>query len=135
MDTSSREQVREFYNAVYTSSDGVPINSTAVTASCFPGTNSPAFVSATLRRINWFRALAGIPAAVTFDADECAKDQAAALMMCGQRRAAACRRVGRGGIVSVQTEPMPWPIPILALGNDGPDAITAYIWDFGPEQL
>jgi len=70
VDTSSREQVREFYRAVYTSSDGVPNNSTAVTAACIPGTNSPLFASVTLRRINWFRALAGIPAALTFDAGE-----------------------------------------------------------------
>ena len=81
VDTRSREQVREFYNAVYAASDGVPINSTSVTASCIPGTNSPAFVNVTLRRINWFRAMAGVPAVVTFDAGESAKAQAAAIMM------------------------------------------------------
>ncbi len=81
VDTSSREQVRSFYNAVYTSSDGVPIGSTADITNCMPGTNSPAFQDAVLRRINWFRAMAGLPAAVTFDADESTQDQSAALMM------------------------------------------------------
>ena len=130
VDTSSREQVREFYNAVYTSSAGTPMNSTAVTASCFPGTNSPAFVDATLRRINWFRAMAGIPAAVTFDAGESAEDQAAAIMMSEH---GALQHTGDwtgwdcfssdGTNASAHSN--------LALGNDGPDAITAYILDNG----
>lgn len=130
VDTSSREQVREFYNAVYTSSDGTPINTTAITASCIPGTNSPTFASVTLRRLNWFRALAGLPAAVTFDAGESTKDQAAAVMMSEH---GALQHVGSwtgwdcfstdGTNASANSN--------LALGNDGPDAITAYIWDFG----
>jgi len=81
VDPSSREQTREFYNAVYSASAGVPMDSTAVTADCFPGTNAPAFGSATLLRINWFRAMAGLPAGVIFDADESTDDQAAAVMM------------------------------------------------------
>ena len=130
VDTGSREQVREFYNAVYTSSDGTPINSTAVTSNCIPGTNSPAFVNVTLRRINWFRALAGIPAAVTFDAGESTEDQAAALMMSEH---GALQHVGSwsgwdcfssdGTNASANSN--------LALGYDGPDAITGYILDNG----
>jgi hypothetical protein len=130
VDTSSREQVREFYNAVYTASDGTPIDSTAVTGSCYPGTNSPTFVNVTLRRINWFRAQAGMPAAVTFDSTESTKDQAAAVMMAEH---GALQHVGNwtgwncfstdGTNASANSN--------LALGNDGPDAITAYIWDFG----
>ena len=130
VDTSSREQVREFYNAVFTSSDGTPIDSTAVTASCFPGTNSPAFINVTLLRINWFRAQAGIPAAVTLDAAESTKDQAAAVMMSEH---GALQHVGDwtgwncfsspGTNASANSN--------LALGNDGPDAINAYIWDYG----
>src|SRR5688572_11895520 len=62
VNTDSREEVRSFYNAVYNSSDGVPMNSTADVATCTPGTNSTAFKEAVLRRINWFRAMGGIPA-------------------------------------------------------------------------
>lgn len=130
VDTSSGEQVREFYNAIYTSSTGTPIDSKAVTASCVPGTNSPAFVDATLRRINWYRALAGLPAAITFDATECTKDQAAAVMMSEH---GALQHTGSwagwdcfssaGTNASGNSN--------LALGNDGPDAITAYILDNG----
>jgi hypothetical protein len=128
--TTSREQAREFYNAVYTASTGVAIGSSAVTADCFPGANSPTFINATLLRINWFRAMAGLPAAVTFDTGESTDDQAAALMMSGQGE---LQHVGNwagwdcfsdeGTNASANSN--------LALGNDGPDAITSYVWDFG----
>ncbi len=130
VDTSSREQVREFYNTVYSSSTGTPMNSTAITTNCFPGTNSPAFASATLLRINWYRAMAGIPAGVIFDATESTKDQAAAVMMSEH---GALQHVGswtgwdcfssNGTNASANSN--------LALGNDGPDAVTAYILDNG----
>ena len=81
VDVSSREQVRSFYNAVYSASEGVPIDSTADVTNCIPGTNSTAFTDVVLRRVNWFRALAGIPASVTFDATNSAKAQQAALIM------------------------------------------------------
>jgi len=130
VNTSSREQVREFYNAIYTASFGTLIDSTANMADCFPGTNSTAFQEAVLLRINWFRAMAGLPAAVTFDSDENTEDQSGALMM------SANDQLQHTGI------PPTWSCfsidgtnaaanSNLALGYDGPDAITGYIWDFG----
>lgn len=132
VDTGSREQVREFYNAVYTASSGTPINSTAVTTSCFPGTNSPAFVNATLCRINWFRALAGLPAAVTFDAGESVKDQAAAVMMSANNQLQHVSTNNWQGWSCVSSDGTNASANSnLALGNDGPDAISAYILDNG----
>ncbi len=130
VDTSSREQVRSFYNAVYTSSDNTSIGTTADISNCIPGTNSTAFQQVVLRRINWFRAMAGLPAAITFDTGESAQDQSAALMM------SANTNLQHTGI------PPTWHCfstdgtnaaasSNLALGFDGPDAITGYIWDFG----
>ncbi len=130
VDTSSREQVRSFYNAVYASSSGVPINTSAFTSTCMPGTNSTAFQEAVLCRINWFRAMAGLPAAVTFNSGNNTKDQAGALMM------SANNQLKHAGI------PPTWSCfstdgtnaaanSNLALGYDGPDAITAYIQDYG----
>ena len=130
MDTTSREAVQSFYNAVYGAADSVPIGSTASTGSCVPGTNSPAFQSSELCRINWFRAMAGLPAAITFDSTENAEVQAAALMM------AANASVQHTGI------PPTWPCfsssgtnaaanANLALGSYGPAAITGYMWEFG----
>lgn len=130
VNTSSRQQVREFYNSVYTSSAGVPMNSSAVTASCIPGTNSTTFVDVTLRRINWFRALAGLPAVITFNAAESTKNQAAALMMSSKNGLQHSGSwVGWNCFSSDGTNAS--ANSNLALGNAGPDAITAYIWDFG----
>src|SRR6185503_15953664 len=46
VDVSSREQVRAFYNAVYSASEGVPMDTTADVTNCIPGTNSIAFSDA-----------------------------------------------------------------------------------------
>src|SRR5215470_20153098 len=81
VNTDSREQVRGFYNAVFTSSIGVPMNTTADVSACTPGTNATAFQEAVLRRINWYRAMAGVPASVTLNAAEGTNDQQAAVMM------------------------------------------------------
>ena len=130
VNADSREQVREFFNAIYLSSQGVPINSTAVTASCIPGTNSTGFQNATLRRINWLRAMGGVPAVITFDAGESTQDQAGALIMSANNTLAhigippswSCFTIAGTNAADHSN---------LALGSDGPDAITSYIWDFG----
>jgi hypothetical protein len=127
---NSREQVRQFYNAVYAASEGVPMDSSAISASCDAGTNSAAFLNAVLWRINWFRAMSGIPAAVTFSASETGYDQSAALMMSANNQLAhvvipanwSC--FSSSGANAAQNSN-------LALGVNGPDAITGYIWDYG----
>src|SRR6266576_222758 len=81
VNTDSREEVRSFYNAVYKSSDGVPMNTTANVATCAPGTNGALFKEAVLRRINWFRAMGGLPAAVTLNSGFNTNDQRAAVIM------------------------------------------------------
>ena len=130
VNNSSREQVREFYNAVYEASAGVPMGSTAITSECVPGTNAPAFLNATLLRINWFRTMAGVPAAVTFDAGEGAQDQAAAVMMSAQGELQhvgtwtnwVCYTVAGTNAAANSN---------LALGSAGGDAISQYMLDFG----
>lgn len=130
VDTSSREQVRSFYRAIYPASDNVPMNTSADVASCTAGTNAPAFQDAVVRRINWFRAMAGIPAAVTLLATNNFRDQFGAMLM------SANNTLQHTGI------PTTWTCfnvdgtnaaanSNLALGYAGPDAITGYINDFG----
>ena len=121
--------MRSFYNGVYTASSGVPINSTSDVTNCAPGTNSAAYQDAVVRRINWFRAAAGIPASIALDNGDSTNDQAAALMM------------SANGMLS-HFPPPTWTCYTssgahaasnsnIAIGNAGADAITAYIWDFG----
>jgi uncharacterized protein YkwD len=130
VDTASREQVREFYNGVYLGLAGVAMNSSAVTASCVPGTNAPAFLDTVQRRINWFRALAGLPAAVTFAATNSTQNQAAALLMSANN---TLQHVGIPSSWSCFTTAGTNAAANsnLALGNSGPDAISAYINDYG----
>ena len=130
VDTTSREQVREFYNAVYLASTGVPIASSAVTDQCLPGTNSPAFNDATLLRINWYRAMAGLASSVTFDAGESTKDQAAAVMM-AQHGALQHVGVWTNWDCFTTAATNASANSNLALGSDGPDAITQYMLDYG----
>jgi len=127
---TSREEVRQFYNAVYTASEGVSIDTSADTSNCVAGTNSALFQDAVLWRINWFRAMGGIPADVTFSASESAEDQSAALMMSANNQ-----------LLHMDVTPS-WSCfdstatnaagdSNLALGVDGADAITSYMWDYG----
>jgi hypothetical protein len=130
VNSNSREQVREFYNAIYPASEGVPMNSSAVIADCEPGTNSAAYLDATLLRINWFRAMGGVPASITFSASQNPEDQSAALIMSANNQLAhtgipetwSCFNTG-GTNAAANSD--------LAIGVTGPDAITGYIWDYG----
>jgi uncharacterized protein YkwD len=81
VDTGNRESVRLFYKSVYASSNDVPSGWNGSLAGCNAGETTAEFKAATLRRINWFRAMAGVPAAVQFDAGFNAKAQQAALLM------------------------------------------------------
>ena len=53
---------------------------------CNAGETSQRFRDAVLRRINYFRAMAGVPADITFDAEYNRKAQAAALVMSANDR-------------------------------------------------
>ena len=129
VDTKSREGVRSFYNAVYTASDGVPMNSSANTASCFAGTNSVDFRDAVVRRINFFRAMAGLPANITLTNTFNTNAQLAALIMSANNNLS-------------HTPPPTWNCfstsgsnaannSNLSLGTAGPDAVDGFITDPG----
>lgn len=126
---ASREEIRLFYNAVYKSSDGIPLNSTASVAACTPGTNGAAFLEAELRRINWLRAYAGVPANINFLATNNIRDQQAAVMM-SKNNALSHSPPGSwtcytsDGCTAANNSN-------LALGYNGPESIAGYMWDFG----
>ena len=128
VNTDSREEVRDFYNAIYPTSENVPMDSTADVAGCFPGANSTTFQQSVLRRINWFRAMAGEPATVVFNSIYNSNAQAVAVM------------ISSSGLLN-HNPPTNWPCyspagGAAAGGNqaggvNGADAITGYVWDFG----
>jgi hypothetical protein len=75
----TREASRTFFTTYYLAADQ-PIGWTGG-APCNEGTTLLTFQDAVLLRLNYFRAMAGVPAAVTFSALYSAKNQKAALMM------------------------------------------------------
>lgn len=127
MDPTNREDVRRLFYAVHQASEGVPIGWTGSIAGCDPGTVSADYLAATLTRINYFRAMAGVPSDVTFTPANNAEAQAAALIMSSQRALShdpppswTCwTQLGRDGAARSN----------LTLGNTGPSAIDALVRD------
>ena len=127
IDTSSRESVRVFYNTVHQASEGVPMDWTGNIDNCNPGTVSPAYLDAVSLRVNYFRAMAGVPSDVTVTPEHNAKAQAAALMMSANRSlshdpppAWSCwTQAGHDGAATSN----------LSFGNTGPTAISALMYD------
>jgi hypothetical protein len=87
VNTDSREEVRSFYNAIFPTSENIPQDSTADAGSCTPGHNSDAFQNAELLRINWYRAMAGMPANISLDPiDDWGSQQMAVITRAGTNR-------------------------------------------------
>lgn len=139
VDTSSREEVRQFYRSVYFASEDVAMGWTGDYSKGAAGTTAAAYQEATRLRINFFRALAGVPAGIAFDSTYSAKAQQAALML----SANAYSKVGSTVTITLShTPPNTWTFYTaegaegaaksnIAYGNAGPDAVTAYMVDDG----
>jgi hypothetical protein len=83
VDTAERADVLSFYSTIYTASGGYAQDMawTGNMASGSPGTTSAAFKDDVRRRINFYRALVGLPADIVFNDTKNSKCQEAALMM------------------------------------------------------
>jgi hypothetical protein len=129
IDPSNRQVSLDYFNQVYRASEGVPIEWTGSHVGCNAGETSPAFRNAVQLRINYFRAMAGVPATILLSDEYNRKAQQAALMMS----------------VNGQLSHNPPPSWLcysaegaeaagssnLFLGVYGPSAITGYIEDPG----
>ena len=82
---SNRADVVQFYQTVYAASEGVPSEWNGNYDPCAAGTTSQACIEATVLRVNYYRAMVGLPGNVTADPTWNAKAQQAALMMSAQR--------------------------------------------------
>ena len=127
---ASREEVRQFYRAIYNASDNIPMGWTGSYLTGAIGDTSAAYKEATLLRINFFRALAGVPSNVTLNSTYNAQDQSAALMMSAN---GALQHTGiptswmfytTAGAIAAESSN-------LALGLAGPAAINGYMADNG----
>jgi uncharacterized protein YkwD len=85
VDITNRAAVAEFYRTQYVLPADLNLEWTGDHAGCNPGATSQRFRDAILQRINYFRAMAGVPADITFSDEYNRKAQAAALMMSANR--------------------------------------------------
>ncbi len=129
LDISSREQSRTFFRTIYNASEGVPMEWTGDYNTGDSGNTSPAYKEAILRRINYTRAMAGVPDGVTFNSTFSAKSQDAALMMSANNQLN-------------HFPPTSWTFwtadgreaaenSNLAIGSAGPDSVNGYMEDHG----
>ncbi len=84
VDPSNRSAVADFFNSVYVPALAVPAGWTGSVATCVPGVTSAAYIAATINMVNFYRAMARLPADVENDPALDAKAQQAALMMAAQ---------------------------------------------------
>jgi len=126
---ASREESRTFYLSYYQNAPTPAINWTGDRAGCVAGSTALAFRDAVALRINYFRAMAGVPGQIAFADTYNAKAQQAALMMSVNE-------------TLNHTPPATWSCYTadgaqaagssnLALGTYGWNAITGYMKDPG----
>lgn len=129
IDTLNRSEVLNFYNNVYLASEKASINWTGNHDTCNAGNTAQEYKNAIMRRINYFRAMAGIPANIHSSELYNTKAQAAALMMAVNNKLDhypttdwTCYSANGAEAASNSN---------LYLGVFGPDAVDGYIRDPG----
>ncbi|WFB35653.1 CAP domain-containing protein [Kiritimatiellota bacterium B12222] len=134
-DIHNRQDTRSWFTTEYTASENIAIGWTGSHSPPQPGTTSQSYRNAIIRRINLFRAFAGVPNNISENATYSAKCQEAALMMSVNNK--------------LSHAPTPSEFPAyytddgaeaagksnLYLGENGPSAIDGYIQDPGSNNL
>jgi len=126
---NDRASVVQLYQSTYQASQGIASGWTGNRSTCTAGTTSQAYADATILRVNYFRAMAGLPSDVILTNTWNPKAQEAALMMSAQKAlshspdtswscytAAGAEAAGKSN---------------LALGVDAAAAINLYMDDPG----
>lgn len=134
VDTSSRNSVLSLYHQGYIPSEGAESvhGWTGDVDACDEGDVSVAFRNHVLRRINYYRAMAGLSSTITFDATKNAKAQKAALIMAYEKA------LSHSPGINFPTNPCLSTDGIeaagkgnLSLGSFGPSAIEGQLIDDG----
>lgn len=128
IDTSNRDAVLVAFDSEY-ANDTPSMDWTGNHETCEPGTSSERLAHATIRRVNFYRAMAGVPAGVTLNPEYSQKAQHAALTMSATGRLShtpddsfdCLSDTGREAAGNSN----------LYLGRTGPTAIDGYIEDPG----
>jgi hypothetical protein len=126
---TERERIISEYNTNYLGSAVTSVGWTGSTSTCTAGTYATDAMNKTLQRINYFRKMAGVSSAITFDAAKNAKCQEAALMMQANNSlnhnpptSWTCYTADGASAAGSSN---------LALGGNSSGAITMYMSDYG----
>ncbi len=126
---ANRAEVVQLYQNTYKASQGVASSWNGNLSTCTAGTTSQAYMDATILRVNYFRAMAGLPGDVILSNAWNLKAQDAALMMSAQGALShspgtnwSCYTVGGAEAAGKSN---------LALGADAAAAIDLYMDDPG----
>jgi len=126
---TNRAEAVNLFQTVYRASEGVAIGWNGDRAGCTPGTDSQAYSDATVLRVNYFRAMAGLPGDVTLSNLWSSKCMDAAMMMSKQGQLShapgttwACYTAAGAEAAGKSN---------LYLGREGPPSIDGYIDDPG----
>jgi hypothetical protein len=127
VDTQSRREVVRFFQQEYSPGSSVEIGWNGNAELCEAGATAVAYAEATIHRVNFFRAMAGLPATVAYDASLNGPCQEAALMMSRQDRLSHDPETSwtcytESGARAAQRSN-------LYLGLAGPEAIDGYMDD------
>jgi uncharacterized protein YkwD len=130
IDTGSREAVARAYESAFTSP--IPkLDWTGRHDSCEAGTSSSTFRTATITRVNYYRAMAGVSATVSEDPGLSVKAQQAAIMMSAEGKLSHTPTSDFG--CYTETGGQAAANSNLYLGRNGPEAIDGYIEDPGDD--
>ena len=132
LDTGDRDAVLQAFRAEFATVQPEP-SWAGDHATCDPGANTAAYRAATIRRVNFYRAMAGVPGDVVVDLGYSRKAQRAAMMMSAQGELThdpdasfACfTDVGREAAANSN----------LYLGRTGPAAVDGYVEDPGDRNI
>jgi hypothetical protein len=126
---TNRAESVNLFQTVYRASEGVAIGWNGDRVSCTAGTDAQAYADATILRMNYFRAMAGLPGDVTLNNLSSAKCMDAAMMMSKQGELSHAPDTSWACYTATGAEAA--GKSNLYLGREGPQAIDGYIDDPG----
>ena len=134
IDASDRTEVVDLYRRYYLPDAHALPGWTGSIGNGAPGTLNRDFVRATLRRINYYRAMTGLPGNVVFDPALNARCQQTALMMSAQHAISHSPARGWKFYTPVAADTAAHAnLDLDHRGTMGPGSIDRYISDFGSE--
>jgi hypothetical protein len=126
VDTANRNDVLSLYHRVYRASERFADTHgwTGDVDQCLPGTSSNDLKEDTRRRVNYYRAMAGLDATISFDDQKSRKAQDAALIMSRQ-----------GGLSHNPNQDFPGNACLSADGQDAASSSNLSLGNYGPNAV